>query len=336
MKKLSLLLVLVMVLGMLSGFAMAEDKIRVAFVPQLIGIPYFTAMEEGGNEAAEVFDVDFMYVGATTASASEQSRLVDSLIKQQVEAISVATLDSASLNPILEKGKAAGLKMFTSDSDSADSCREVFVCQALDDALGYTMIDCLVADIKNNIGGDGVIQIGIVSGEATATNLNSWISYMQENIDKNYAGEVEIVDVRFTQGGSSEDSLKQAQELLIKYPDLKGLVAVASSCIPGVCQAVEQAGKIGEVFVSCYGSPLTIQPYIEKGIMKTSVIWDAKALGYLTVWAGYMLANNMPFEAENTVEGMDAPVRYFEDTGILLLGDPLIVTPDNIENYLYF
>ena len=70
--------------------------------------------------------------------------------------------------------------------------------------------------------------------------------------------------------------------------------------------------------------------------MKTSVIWDAKALGYLTVWAGYMLANNMPFEAENTVEGMDAPVRYFEDTGILLLGDPLIVTPDNIENYLYF
>lgn len=25
-----------------------SDKLRIAFIPQLIGIPYFTAMEEGG------------------------------------------------------------------------------------------------------------------------------------------------------------------------------------------------------------------------------------------------------------------------------------------------
>ncbi len=33
----------------LASSAFAQDKPKVAFVPQLIGIPYFNAMEAGGN-----------------------------------------------------------------------------------------------------------------------------------------------------------------------------------------------------------------------------------------------------------------------------------------------
>jgi len=55
--------------------------------------------------------------------------------------------------------------VYTSDSDSPDSDRAVYVAQALDDELGYTLIDVLV----EQIGGEG--KIGIVSGVPTATNL---------------------------------------------------------------------------------------------------------------------------------------------------------------------
>lgn len=302
-------------------------KLRIAFIPQLIGIPYFTAMEQGGKEAAERFGVEFMYVGATTASAPEQVRLMDNLIRQKVDAISISVLDSASINPVIKKAREAGIAVYTSDSDSPDSERQVYVAQALDDELGYTLIDRLVLQM----GGEG--KIGIVSGESTATNLNSWIEFMKKRVQEKYAPKVEIVDIRYTTGGSSEDALRQATELMTKYPDIKGLVAVASTTVPGVAQAVQQAGKAGKVAVIGYGSPNTVRQFIKDGIMKESILWDPKALGYLTVWAGIQLVEGKPFQERNTVPGMKEPVRYLADKKILLLGPPLIINAENVDSF---
>ena len=72
-----------------------SSKLRIAFVPQLIGIPYFTAMEDGGMKAAEDLDVEFLYTGATQASAAEQVKILDSLIRQGINAIAISTLNSA-------------------------------------------------------------------------------------------------------------------------------------------------------------------------------------------------------------------------------------------------
>jgi rhamnose transport system substrate-binding protein len=327
-KKIVMVLMVLLVATMVTLVAQGagEEKTRIAFIPQLIGIPYFTAMEQGGNQAAADLGVQFMYVGATEASASEQSKLMDSLIKQQVDAIAVSVLDSSSMNPMLETAKKAGVKVYTSDSDSPSSVRDIYVAQAMDKDLGYTLID----ELAKNIGDRG--KIGIVSGEATATNLNAWIGYMQDCIDERHPN-IEVVDIRYTVGGSSEDSLKQAQELMIKNPDLKAIVAVASSNIAGVSQAVEQAGKIGQVDVIGYGSPATVKPYMDKGIMTTSILWDAKALGYLTVWAGVQMVNGTPFSAENTVPTFAEPVRFDAQNKILLLGDPLVITKANVDQF---
>lgn len=302
------------------------DKLKIAFIPQLIGIPYFTAMEDGGNKAAEDLGVEFLYTGATQANAAEQVKIMDSLIKQGVNAMSLSVLDSSSTNPYIEKAQEAGIHVYTSDSDAPDSTREFYVAQALDEDLGRTLMDRLAAQI----GEKG--QVGIVSGESTATNLNTWISYMEEQQKDKYP-DIEIVDIRYTQGGSSEQALKQAQELMTRYPDLKGLIAVASSTIPGVAQAVQQEGKAGEVKVIGYGSPATVKPFIDAGVMEESILWDAYELGYLTVWAGKMVAEGKEFEAVNEIEGVSNPVKWDAENKILLLGEPLIITKDNVDDF---
>ena len=98
----------------------------------LIGIPYFTAMEQGGNDAAREFGVQFIYTGDTEVSALRQVQIIDNLIRQEVDAIAVAVVDSASINPVIKRGRDRGVVMMTSDSDSPTSERDVFVCQALD------------------------------------------------------------------------------------------------------------------------------------------------------------------------------------------------------------
>jgi rhamnose transport system substrate-binding protein len=303
-----------------------DAKKKIAFIPQLIGIPYFTAMEEGGQKAAADLGVEFIYSGATTASAPEQSKIMDSLIRQEVDAISISVLDSSSINPIIEKAKEAGIKVYTSDSDSPTSEREIYVAQAMDKDLGYTLIDRLALQLGNQG------KIGVVSGESTATNLNVWIDYMKERISSEYP-DMEILDVRYTQGGSSESALKQAQELMTKHSDINAIIAVASSTIPGVAQAVQQAGKAGQVAVIGYGSPQTVKPFIESGVMEESILWNAFDLGYLTVWAGQQLAEGKEFLPENEVPGLDYKVKYLKEEKTLLLGPPLVINKDNVDDY---
>jgi len=308
-----------------SEFPQAESNWRIAFIPQLIGIPYFDAMKAGGDRAAAAFGVTYMDVGSPEASAAEQVRLVETLIQQEVDAISISVLDAVSLNPVMQRAEEAGIVVYTSDSDSPDSVRDVYVAQSMDKDLGYTLIDTLV----ELMGGSG--QIGIVSGESTATNLNAWITFMEERVDAEYS-EVEIVDIRYTTGGSSEDALRQAEELMTRFPDIKGLVAVASTTVPGVAQAIENAGRVGEVDVIGYGSPNTVRDYLKSGAMSASILWDPEALGYINVWAGIQLLEGKPFQAVNDVPG-HGQSEYFDDIKLLLLGPPLVITTDNVDDF---
>lgn len=325
-KVVSILLTTAMAASCFSMAAMAEETVQVAFVPQLIGIPYFTAMDDGGKRAAEDLGCEWIYAGDTTASADLQVTQIDSLIRRGVDAISLSVLDSSSTNPSIEKAQEAGIVAFTSDSDAADSTRSFYVAQADDIALGETLME----QLAQQMGGEG--KVGIVSGVATATNLNTWIKAMQDYAEANYP-DIEILDVKYTANGSSEEALQQAQDLMTANPDLKGLIGVASSTIPGVCQAVDQAGMAGEIKVTGFGSPATVVDYMKDGIMQVSILWDAEALGYLTCWAGYQAAVGNEFQETQYIEAIDTEVTYDAETGILLLGDPLVITPENVENF---
>ena len=41
------------ILSFAAGTAIADEMKSVAFVPEIVGIPYFNAMQDGGNKAAK-------------------------------------------------------------------------------------------------------------------------------------------------------------------------------------------------------------------------------------------------------------------------------------------
>jgi rhamnose transport system substrate-binding protein len=309
----------------LGSSAFAQDKPKVAFVPQLIGIPYFNAMEAGGKRAAEDLGVDFIYSGPVDTNPVDQLQIVQNLIDQGVSAVSVSVLDASAIAPVVEAAKAKGVKLFTSDSDAPDSGRAVYVAQATDEGLGTTIIDEMV----KRVGEDA--KIGIVSGEATASNLNAWIGFMQKRAKEKYP-KLTLLEPQFA-GGTAQRAAQIAGDLMTANPDIKGIIAVASSTCPGVAQAIETAGKIGTVVGTGYCSPNTARSYLKSGSFGFSVLWDPAQLGYLTVWAGKQLIDGKPFAAENTVKGFTSPVTYNADSGILLLGPPAVFTADNVDKF---
>ncbi len=341
MKKSVVVFWAVLVLG-ISVCGLAQEKeISVAFIPQLIGIPYFNAMDEGGKTAAERFGVNWIYQGPTDVSAPEQLRIFDALIAQGVNAISIAVLDETSICPAMKRALDAGLIPFTSDSD-APGCaqRAIFVSQASNEGLAHAIIDGIAERLNPGDKYAATGTIAFVSGNPTAVNLNTWMDLMEEYVGAKFPG-LEIVARRYA-GGTAAEAYRQATDLFTAFPDLSAIVGVPSTSIPGVGQAVEDAGLAGKIVYTGYGSPLTARDYIHSGAMSFSVLWNPWALGYLTVWAGWQMAQGIPldkitFEVDLTVPGIEhlpeVDVQWLPETRTLLLGPPLIITKENVDDY---
>jgi rhamnose transport system substrate-binding protein len=250
---------------------------------------------------------------------------VNGLIDQGVNAVSLSVLDASSIDPIIKKAQGKGIKVFTADSDAPKSARAVYVAQALDEDLGFTIID----ELAKRIGEEG--KVGIVSGEATATNLNTWIEFMQQRVKEKYP-KIKLLKPQYA-GGTAQRAFQIATDLMTANPDLKGIIAVASTTCPGVGQAIESASKVGQVIGTGYGSPNTVKPFLKSGSFGFSVLWNPRDLGYLTVWAGKQLIDGKPFAPSNEVPGLSQPAKYDESTKVLLLGPPAVFTKENVDQF---
>lgn len=304
-----------------------DKKIKVAFVPKLQGIPYFEAMNTGGQKAAKDLGIQWIYKGATTADPGAQTDIVKSLIQQRVDVLVVAPNDPDSLAPILQDAKNRGIHVMTSDTDAPNSPRELFVNQATPDGLGQAITDSLM----KKTGGKG--KYAIVSCGQTAANLNSWIAVQKKYTARKYP-DAQIVGTVYA-GEDEAKSTSMAKDLINAHPDLKGLVGECTSSAPGVAKAVRQAGKIGKIFTVGVGTPQSMKPYLQDGSSSAAILWDVEQLGYLTAWSATQLDKGTALQATNKVNAQLPAVKYSPQQKQMLLGDPLLITKANVDNYNY-
>lgn len=238
-----------------------SEKLDIAFVPKLINVSYFNAMQAGANQAAKDLNVNVIYDGPTTADANAQVQIIRQLIARRVDAIAVAPNDPAVVGPVLQQAEAQGIKTFTTDTDAPSSVRDIFVTQALDTEIGSSTIDALA----NAMGKQG--EWAIVSCGPAAQNLNSWI-----DIEKKRAAEM-YPDMKFvTTVYSGEDIAKavsDTRDLITSHPNLKGIIGQCTTSGPGAAKAVTDMKKIGQVFVTGVALPNDMKPYIENGASKS-------------------------------------------------------------------
>src|SRR3954453_223860 len=311
-----------------GGATSSAQTYKVAFVPKLQGIPYFEAMNAGGQKAAAALgNVEWLYQGPTTADAAAQADIVRSYIQQKVNTLIVAPKDADSMAPLLQQAQQAGIHVATADTDAPNSVREVFVNQATADGIGQQLTDSLL----QAMGGKG--KYAIVSCGQTAENLNSWIKVQQSYTAQKYP-DAQIVDVVYA-GEDQAKATQMATDLMNAHPDLTGLVGECTSSAPGVAQAVQDANKIGKVFTVGLGTPQSMKPYLENGSSSASILWDVQNLGYLTAWAGGQLAEGKQLAETNNVSPDLSAIKYDAASKTLLLGPPLVITKDNVDQYNY-
>jgi rhamnose transport system substrate-binding protein len=247
---------------------------------------------------------------------------VQGLINKHVSAVGVSANSPTALEALAKQAKDHGILFYSTDSQVDGPDVGLRVEQTTNKALADTVID----QLADTIGSKG--DVAFVSGGPTATNLNEWITLMKQRIASKYPG-IKVVSIQYA-GEDINNATQVTGQLLSAYPHLRGVVGVNSTAVPGAAQAVLRAGLSGKVAVTGITDPNSIRPFIMNGTVKSVVLWDPIALGYLTGWGIMQELAHKPFAAENDVPGIKDKVSYDAATRTLLLGKPLVIDKSNV------
>lgn len=311
--------------SMLGTTAMAQDNMRIALVVKALGIGFFEAAAEGAEEAAtELGNVEIIYTGPTDTTAEGQIEVINSLIAQGVDAIAISANDPDAVVPALKKAMQRGITVISWDSGVAQEGRQMHLNPSSTPLIGNTIIK-LAADHMPD-GGD----VAILSATATATNQNAWIEAAKEVLP-NYAG----VNLATTVYGDdlSDKSYREAQGLMSTYPDLKAIIAPTTVGILAACQAVTDAGKIGEINVTGLGLPSEMAGCVDSGATKSFAIWNPIDLGYSATMLAAAIAKGAEAgpSAEIPMGRMGAVT--LDDTNSAAMADPFTYDSSNIDQF---
>lgn len=309
----------------MAATSASAETVRIALVVKAQGIGFFEAAAKGAEEAAaELGDVEIIYTGPTDTTAEGQIEVINSLIAQGVDAIAISANDPDALVPALQKAMERGITVISWDSGVAEAGRQMHLNPSSTELIGNTIIK-LAADHMPD-GGD----VAILSATATATNQNAWIA-AAEAVLPNYAG----VNLVATVYGDdlSDKSYREAQGLMTTYPDLKAIIAPTTVGILAACQAVTDAGKIGQVNVTGLGLPSEMAGCVESGATQSFAIWNPIDLGYAATMLAFNIHNGAATEAGSEIPMGRIGNATLDDTGTAAMSDPFTYDASNIEQF---
>ena len=299
---------------------------RIALVAKSLGNGFFEAAARGAEEAAEELGgTEIIYTGPTSTTAEGQIEVINSLIAQRVDAIAISANDPDAVVPALQKAMQRGITVISWDSGVAPEGREMHLAPSSDELIGQTIIK-LAADQLPDGG-----KVAVLSATSTSTNQNTWIAEMEKVMDE--YPDIEVVATVYGDD-LADKSYREAQGLMQSYPDLDAIIAPTSVGIVAAAQAVQDAGKVGEVNVTGLGLPSEMAGAIESGASKSFAIWNPVDLGYTTAMIAHALATDEA-TAEPGAEistGRMGSVTL-DDTNSAAMSEPFTYDASNIDEF---
>ena len=306
-----------------------KSGLKVAFLPKQVNNPYFnTSDNKGGKVAVEEFKGTYSETGPSEASPSAQVSYINTLSQQQTDVIVVSANDKDAICGALTEAKSAGAKVVTFDSDTKPECRDVFVNQATADGIAKSQIKL----ISDAVGADGG-EIAILSATANATNQNAWIEMMKTELAKPEYSKLKLVATVY---GDDDDqkSFAEAQGLLAKYPNLKGIISPTTVGVAAAARYLSGSSYKGKVQLTGLGTPNQMRAFVKDGTLKAFALWNPADLGYLAAYAGGALASGIIAGKQGDKFTAGKLGEYTVGAnGEIVLGDPFTFDASNIDKF---
>ncbi|MGW0866451.1 rhamnose ABC transporter substrate-binding protein [Streptomyces sp. NPDC002611] len=308
--------------------AATKKGLTVGFLPKQVNNPYFTSADKGGEKALKELGSSYKEVGPSSATdTAGQVSYVNTLTQQQVDAMAVSAQDPGALCTALKQAMKNGIKVVTYDSDTTAGCRNAFVSQASAEDLGRTEVQLLAKQL------DYKGEIAILSAAQTATNQNTWIDFMKDELKKPEYKNMKLVKTAYG-NDDAQQSFQQTQGLLQEYPNLKGIISPTTVGIKAAAQYLSGSKYKGKVKLTGLGTPNDMRKYVKNGTVEAFELWDPAKLGELAARTAVALSSGQITgkEGETFKAGSMGEYTIGKD-GVISLGKPTVFDAENIDQF---
>ncbi|MFH9984533.1 rhamnose ABC transporter substrate-binding protein [Streptomyces luteogriseus] len=308
--------------------AATKKGLTVGFLPKQVNNPYFTSADKGGEKALKELGSSYKEVGPSSATdTAGQVSYVNTLTQQQVDAMAVSAQDPGALCTALKQAMKNDIKVVTYDSDTTPDCRNAFVSQASAEDLGRTEVQLLAKQI------DYKGEIAILSAAQTATNQNTWIDFMKDELKKPEYKNMKLVKTAYG-NDDAQQSFQQTQGLLQEHPNLKGIISPTTVGIKAAAQYLSGSKYKGKVKLTGLGTPNDMRKYVKNGTVEAFELWDPAKLGELAARTAVALSSGQITgkEGETFKAGSMGEYTIGKD-GVISLGKPTVFDAENIDQF---
>ena len=274
----------------------SPDKPVIGVVVKIGGIPWFNAMEAGIKRKAAELGLNAFMVGPTSADPALQVRAVEDLIAQKVDVIGVVPNDAEVLEPVLQRARAAGIKVITHESPNqknVDYDFELASTKGFGEAYGKSLVQAT--------GGKG--EYAVYVGGLTVPLHNAWadaaIAYIKANApDMKQAGD------RYGVAENVDQSRSTALDLMRAHPDLKAFLAFGSQGPIGAARAVAERHMEGKIAVMGPFSPGQGRKLVHDGVLSGGYMWNPALAGEVFVTLASMVSKGEVIKDGTNVPGL--------------------------------
>jgi rhamnose transport system substrate-binding protein len=308
--------------------------IKIYFIPKNMGNPYFDALSSGFYNAITQLgeeNFEYTYTGPDTAEAGSQIPYVEEAIRRGIDAVFIAANSDTALNDVFDRARGEGIRIYVINQDitGGEDHRDAAIMPVNFDTVGESLMSAMGEQL--NYQG----QFAILSATEDAPDQNAWIRLMREEMRaKSVYSRMELAATVYGDD-QYERSAALTEELLSRYPDLKGIIAPTAAGLPAVCEVVRNRGLSGTVKITGLGLPSQMAEYIDDGTCENFQLWNPPYEGIIAVYlvwaekkAGFVPAPGAVFSVPRLGEYTILP-----NGQILALEKPMLYDKSNIGEY---
>jgi ribose transport system substrate-binding protein len=234
--------------------------------------PFWGNVRDGVMSAGKDLGMTVQIRGpALESDIAGQIDIVRQAISEKPDAIVLAAADYNLLVPVAREIKRQGVPLVCIDSfinsDDADT------------RIGTDSYEggqkCAAALMRYVKPGDLVAVMSYVKGSSTAIDRESGT---RDYLD----GKVRILDTLYS-NADAELAYSQAARLIADTPRLRGIVALNDPTARGAARALDESGKAGAIALIGFDNSLLVLRYVERGIIRDTVVQKPFNMGYLGI-----------------------------------------------------
>ncbi|MCY4453605.1 MAG: sugar ABC transporter substrate-binding protein [Immundisolibacterales bacterium] len=257
----------------------AED-IKISFVVKDMTNPYYWRMGEGAKQAAADLGVELSWVSAEFNGDIEgQIAVVEGELVKQPDALVLVPMNAKALIPKIREANRLGIPVVTADTRAEEGLADVVTFVGLDERLSYKGMAEFVVE---HLGGSG--KVAILEGFRGSSTAEERLVGMHEVLDA--APGIEVV-ASISADWDREKGLKATEDILQAHPDVDAILASNDEMALGAVQAVNSAGKKGEVIVVGDDAIPAALEALKSGDMLATIDGNTDKVGYQAVKTAY-------------------------------------------------